>query len=198
KRFGHCHGPEEQTRPDRGHRDGQQHPDRAVRGAGAGAPQRLRRTAAAGAFLQPPGNRDAVSQCADWRDRGRRRALQLVQGRSTDGRLRHDRDSVLFSSGSETLIPLLTLMSDDPTKSSKRVLEPHERISEVLFGLIMVLTFTGSLSIAEAGRGEVRTMLVGALGCQLAWGVTDRVLYLMGSLARKGPHLEMVPDVPQE
>src|SRR5262249_61903131 len=89
-------------------------------------------------------------------------------------------------------------MPDDLIKSSKRVLEPHERISEVLFGLIMVLTFTGSLSVAEAGRGEVRTMLVGALGCQLAWGVTDRVLYLMGSLARKGPHLEMVPDVPQE
>jgi hypothetical protein len=43
-------------------------------------------------------------------------------------------------------------MPDDPTKSSKRVLEPHERISEVIFGLIMVLTFTGSLSVAEAGR----------------------------------------------
>ena len=35
---------------------------------------------------------------------------------------------------------------------SPRVLEPSERISEVLFGLIMVLTFTGSLSVAEKGR----------------------------------------------
>jgi VIT1/CCC1 family predicted Fe2+/Mn2+ transporter len=71
-------------------------------------------------------------------------------------------------------------------KPSKRVLEPHERISEVLFGLIMVLTFTGSLSVAEAGREDVRTMLIGALGCNIAWGLIDGVLYMMGSLAEKG------------
>jgi len=59
-------------------------------------------------------------------------------------------------------------------------------MSEVLFGLIMVLTFTGSLSVAEAGRDEVRTMLIGALGCNLAWGIIDAVLYLMGSLAERG------------
>src|SRR5438067_13782649 len=70
--------------------------------------------------------------------------------------------------------------------SSRRVLEPIDRISEVLFGLIMVLTFTGSLSIAAAGRDDVRTMLIGALGCNLAWGVIDGALYLMGCLAEKG------------
>ena len=32
------------------------------------------------------------------------------------------------------------------------VLDPIDRVSEVLFGLIMVLTFTGSLSVADAGR----------------------------------------------
>jgi hypothetical protein len=80
-------------------------------------------------------------------------------------------------------------MSDDPIKSTKRVLEPNERISEVLFGLIMVLTFTGSLSVAEAGRDDVRTMLIGALGCNLAWGIIDAVFYLMGSLAEKGRNL---------
>ena len=71
-------------------------------------------------------------------------------------------------------------------RSSKRVLEPIDRVSEILFGLIMVLTFTGSLSIAEAGRDDVRTMLIGALGCNLAWGIIDGVLYLMGCLAEKG------------
>jgi VIT1/CCC1 family predicted Fe2+/Mn2+ transporter len=68
----------------------------------------------------------------------------------------------------------------------KEVLEPIDRVSEVLFGLIMVLTFTGSLSVAEAGRDDVRTMLVGALGCNLAWGIIDGILYLMGCLAEKG------------
>ena len=80
-------------------------------------------------------------------------------------------------------------MPDDSIKSSKRVLEPNERIAEVLFGLIMVLTFTGSLSVAEAGRDDVRTMLIGALGCNLAWGIIDGVLYLMGCLAEKGRNL---------
>ncbi len=80
-------------------------------------------------------------------------------------------------------------MANDPVKSSKRVLEPYDRISEVLFGLIMVLTFTGSLSLAEAGRGAIRTMLLGALGCNLAWGIIDGILYLMGCLAEKSKSL---------
>ena len=80
-------------------------------------------------------------------------------------------------------------MSNESIKTSKRVLEPYDRVSEVLFGLIMVLTFTGSLSIAEAGRDDIRTMLIGALGCNLAWGIIDGVLYLMGCLAEKGKGL---------
>jgi hypothetical protein len=71
----------------------------------------------------------------------------------------------------------------------KRALEPIDRVSEVLFGLIMVLSFTGSLSVAEAGREDVRTMLVGALGCNLAWGIIDAAFYLMGCLAEKGREL---------
>jgi VIT1/CCC1 family predicted Fe2+/Mn2+ transporter len=70
------------------------------------------------------------------------------------------------------------------------VLEPADRIAEVLFGLIMVLTFTGSLSVAEAGRDDVRTMLIGALGCNFAWGIIDGVLYLMDILAHKGSALK--------
>jgi len=53
----------------------------------------------------------------------------------------------------------------------------------------MVLTFTGSLSVAEAGREDVRLMLVGALGCNLAWGLIDAIFYLMGCLADKGRDL---------
>jgi VIT1/CCC1 family predicted Fe2+/Mn2+ transporter len=73
---------------------------------------------------------------------------------------------------------------------SRRVLDPEERVAEVLFGLIMVVTFTGSLSVAEAGRGDVRTMIIGAFGCNLAWGVIDGVLYLMGCLADRGRRVQ--------
>jgi Trk-type K+ transport system membrane component len=50
-----------------------------------------------------------------------------------------------------------------------RVLDPIERVSEVIFGLLMAMTFIGSLSVATAGREEVRTMMITALGCNLAW-----------------------------
>ena len=53
---------------------------------------------------------------------------------------------------------------------SKRVLDPHERISEVLFGLIMVLTFTGSISIAEAGREDIRAVPLRRAGLQPGLG----------------------------
>jgi VIT1/CCC1 family predicted Fe2+/Mn2+ transporter len=64
-----------------------------------------------------------------------------------------------------------------------RLLDTNERFSEVLFGLIMVLTFTGSLSVAEAGTTEVKTMLIGAIGCNVAWGLVDASMYLMAAYA---------------
>ena len=66
------------------------------------------------------------------------------------------------------------------------LIQPADRVSEALFGLIMVLTFTGSLSVADAGRDDVRAMLIGALGCNLAWGIIDGILYLMDCLGEQG------------
>jgi VIT1/CCC1 family predicted Fe2+/Mn2+ transporter len=63
-----------------------------------------------------------------------------------------------------------------------RVLDPIERASEVIFGLLMAMTFIGSLSVATAGREEVRTMMIAALGCNLAWGLADAVMYLVGTV----------------
>src|SRR5512137_1823440 len=84
---------------------------------------------------------------------------------------------------------LTTPSAQEPRTSPKRPLDPVDRVAEVLFGLIMVLTFTGSLSVAEAGRDDVHKMLIGALGCNLAWGIIDAALYLMGCLAEKGQGL---------
>jgi len=80
--------------------------------------------------------------------------------------------------------------STAPRGGPIRVLDPTERFSEILFGLIMVLTFTGSLSAAESGRNEVRTMLIGALGCNLAWGIIDAIFYLMNALGERGHKVE--------
>jgi len=73
-----------------------------------------------------------------------------------------------------------------------------ERISEVLFGLIMTITFTGSLRIAGTGGDaaeQVNRMLIAALSCNLAWGIIDAVMYLMSRIAQKGRELNLVRQI---
>ena len=66
------------------------------------------------------------------------------------------------------------------------VLNPVDRVAEVLFGLIMVLTFTGTISVATAGKQEIRELLWAALGCNVAWGFVDAIMYLMNVLLERG------------
>lgn len=77
-------------------------------------------------------------------------------------------------------------MDDRHGRGRERVLDPVERMSEILFGLIMVLSFTGSISVADAGREDVRAVLVGAIGCNLAWGLIDAVMYLLTLVIERG------------
>jgi hypothetical protein len=65
-------------------------------------------------------------------------------------------------------------------------LDPGERVGELLFGLIMVLTFTLGAGIELGDREETRELLVAALGCNTAWGIIDAALYLMGRLSERG------------
>lgn len=69
--------------------------------------------------------------------------------------------------------------------TSRAVLDPIDRFSEVLFGLIMVLTFTGTVSVAEAGEATVRTLLIAALGCNLAWGIVDGIMFVISRAAER-------------
>jgi VIT1/CCC1 family predicted Fe2+/Mn2+ transporter len=64
-------------------------------------------------------------------------------------------------------------------RKRSRVLDPVERTSEVIFGLLMAMTFIGSISVATGGGEEVRTLLIAAIGCNLAWGLADAVMYLV-------------------
>jgi len=67
-----------------------------------------------------------------------------------------------------------------PAATFGRMLDPVSRATEILFGLIMVLTFTLSIEAAKADRADVWAVLVGMLGCNLAWAIIDAVMYLMG------------------
>jgi hypothetical protein len=75
------------------------------------------------------------------------------------------------------------------------ILNPVERVSEVLFGLFMALTFVGAVSVAESGRAEVRALLAAALGCNLAWGLVDAVMYLVRTIADRGKSLTLIRSV---
>ncbi len=70
-------------------------------------------------------------------------------------------------------------MESAPGNERERLLDPINRVSEIMFGLIMAVTIVGSLSVATAGQADVRTVMIAALGCNLAWGLVDAVMYLV-------------------
>lgn len=73
------------------------------------------------------------------------------------------------------------------------VLNTIERVSEMCFGLFMALTFVGAVSAATAGQEQTaaRTMFYTALGCNLAWGLVDAVMYLVRTLTERGKRLTL-------
>jgi VIT1/CCC1 family predicted Fe2+/Mn2+ transporter len=86
-------------------------------------------------------------------------------------------------------------MSQVEKQKRAPVLDPIDRVSEIIFGLIMALTITGSVSAATAGRDEIRTMMFSALGCNLAWGLVDAVMYLVGTLTERTRNLSLLHRV---
>ena len=70
-------------------------------------------------------------------------------------------------------------MNDLPGDERESILDPIERISEILFGLIMAVTIVGTVSIATPGPDDIRTVTLAAFGCNFAWGLVDAVMFLI-------------------
>jgi len=80
-------------------------------------------------------------------------------------------------------------MNEQPLQTlAARYLDPGSRMLEVLFGLIMTLTFTlgASLVIHEEGRTGAHAMLVATVACNMAWGVIDGIFYILGQMFERG------------
>jgi hypothetical protein len=75
------------------------------------------------------------------------------------------------------------------------VLNPVDRIAEVLFGLIMVLSFTGAISASTDAREDVRELLWAALGCNVAWGLVDAIMYLMNVAIERGHAITVIKKI---
>jgi len=75
-----------------------------------------------------------------------------------------------------------------------KYLDPASSMGEILFGLIMTLTFTlgAGLTIQDEGREGARQLLLATIGCNIAWGVIDGVFYMLGQLFERGRRRRIV------
>ncbi|MEI2296827.1 VIT1/CCC1 transporter family protein [Ensifer sp. MJa1] len=72
-------------------------------------------------------------------------------------------------------------VKDEP----RAVLDPIDRLSEIVFGLLMALTFTGTMSTVTGAEGGVNAVLVAAFGCNIAWGIVDGVMYVLATVVER-------------
>jgi hypothetical protein len=90
------------------------------------------------------------------------------------------------------------LTHQEDVETREPVLDTVDRVSELCFGLFMALTFVGAVSVATAGEDAGRKMLYTALGCNLAWGLVDAVMFLVRTLANRGRRLTLALTVKNE
>ena len=102
------------------------------------------------------------------------------------------RKDVLHRGGCRGCLPEASRRMNE-REDREPVLNTIERVSEMCFGLFMALTFVGAVSAATAGQAETaaRTMFYTALGCNLAWGLVDAVMYLVRTLTERGKRLTL-------
>ena len=67
-----------------------------------------------------------------------------------------------------------------------RYLDPGERLGEIVFGLIMVLTFTSTARATLGDEEGPRELLLAALGCNIAWGIIDGGMFIMSAMLDRG------------
>jgi hypothetical protein len=84
---------------------------------------------------------------------------------------------------------------DSASMADRSVLNPVDRVSEMLFGLLMALTFVGAVSAADQDDAQIRTLFITALGCNLAWGLVDAVMHLVRTITERGHLLTLVRSV---
>ncbi|MGF6918147.1 hypothetical protein [Paraburkholderia sp. 40] len=75
------------------------------------------------------------------------------------------------------------------------VLDVVDRVCELCFGLFMALTFVGTVSAVGAGADAGHKMFYTALGCNLAWGLADAVMFLVRTLVARGRRVTLAHSV---
>jgi VIT1/CCC1 family predicted Fe2+/Mn2+ transporter len=74
-----------------------------------------------------------------------------------------------------------------------RYLDPVDSLGELLFGLIMALTVTlGARVLAQRSEINPQELIVAMIGCNVAWGIIDAALYLIGSVFSRNQRIRLV------
>ena len=80
-----------------------------------------------------------------------------------------------------------------------RYLAPGDSLSEILFGLIMTLTFTlGAGMLVREDPAAARELLIATVGCNVAWGLIDGLMYLAGQSFERGRRARLVDAIRAE
>jgi VIT1/CCC1 family predicted Fe2+/Mn2+ transporter len=78
----------------------------------------------------------------------------------------------------------------------EKYLDPASRLGEILFGLIMVLTVTSTAGIAVVEeKNGVRDLLFAAIGCNIAWGIIDAIMYVMNCMTARSHRARLIQEI---
>lgn len=84
-------------------------------------------------------------------------------------------------------------MSTQRKQSSfERYLDPSDRLDELLFGLIMVLSITLGVGLATDEGGSTLQVAVTIFGCNLAWGLIDGIMYIVTQLYDRSRKAQLI------
>lgn len=86
-------------------------------------------------------------------------------------------------------------MQSNGDKKRAPVLDPIERATEVIFGLLMAMTFTSTISVVTTDQEAERVMMIAALGCNLAWGLADAAMYLLRVLIERSRNRTLLANL---
>jgi VIT family len=94
---------------------------------------------------------------------------------------------------------------DQPLRRQRftaRYLDPVDRLAEIVYGVLIVLTFTLAYHGIETRFGPgagvatlVQRMLLAALGCTIAWGLIDGVMYILTSMFERSERQRLLVEI---
>ena len=78
----------------------------------------------------------------------------------------------------------------------KKYLSPSDRLTEIITGIIMTTAVIGATRIGiGSGHTDFLIIFSAAMGCDIAWGLVDGVLYIFGELTDRGRHVQLLKNL---